>query len=112
MSFQSIYTKRAIPLIFACAFSLLGLTAAQSAERDFPNRGSEKNTVQNQYGAPGNVEGPVGEPPITKWIYNDFTVVFEYDRVLHAYRRDFELEKRPTSAIPNRPQTGDNLNIR
>jgi hypothetical protein len=26
----------------------------------------------------------VGSPPITKWFYPNFVVVFEHDKVLHA----------------------------
>jgi hypothetical protein len=28
--------------------------------------------------------GPVGEPPITRWDYDKFVVVFEYNRVIHS----------------------------
>jgi hypothetical protein len=26
----------------------------------------------------------VGDPPISRWVYDHFTVYFEYDKVLHS----------------------------
>ena len=49
-----------------------------------PTRGMSKNTVRARYGEPARRIGAVGDPPISKWIYDDFTVVFEYNLVLHA----------------------------
>ena len=49
-----------------------------------PKRGVSKAYVEKKFGTPTNVEGPVGEPPITKWVYNGYTVYFEYDHVIHA----------------------------
>ncbi|HEY3487080.1 MAG TPA: hypothetical protein VGL10_03355, partial [Gammaproteobacteria bacterium] len=75
------------------AFSLLtGLASglvhlSVSAQMELPARGLDKNTVETRFGAPQRVEGPVGTPPITKWIYADFITVFEYDHVVHAVKR-------------------------
>lgn len=76
-------------------------------------RGASKNQVQEQYGQPRDIIGPVGDPPITRWVYSDFAVVFEYDRALHAYSRKPDLENLPASAIPKRPDpsVGDTLNL-
>jgi len=49
-----------------------------------PTRGMTQNSVQSKYGSPVNVRAPVGDPPITRWEYQDFVVFFEYDRVIHA----------------------------
>ena len=44
--------------------------------------------VEQKFGAPTSKSGPVGNspknPPITKWFYPNFVVVFENDKVLHA----------------------------
>ena len=40
--------------------------------------------VEAKFGAPANKSSPVGNPPITKWFYPNFVVVFENDKVLHA----------------------------
>ena len=49
-----------------------------------PQRGSTMSAVEARFGAPANKSGPVGNPPITKWFYPNFVVVFENDKVLHA----------------------------
>ena len=38
--------------------------------------------VEARFGKPDSVQGPVGEPPITRWDYPRFSVFFEYDTVL------------------------------
>ena len=52
-----------------------------------PTRGVSMDSVRNRFGEPGEVRGPVGEPPITRWVYTDFTVYFEHNRVIHAVAR-------------------------
>ena len=49
-----------------------------------PGRGMTKDQVEERFGTPSEKEQPVGEPPITRWVYGNFTVYFEYDIVLHA----------------------------
>lgn len=49
-----------------------------------PARGVTMASVEASFGAPDRREGPVGDPPITRWDYADFTVYFEHDRVIHA----------------------------
>ena len=49
-----------------------------------PTRGMTQASVESKYGSPVNVKAPVGEPPITRWEYQDFVVFFEYDKVIHA----------------------------
>lgn len=49
-----------------------------------PRRGSLMSQVEAQFGAPNEKREPVGDPPITRWVYPAFTVYFEYDHVVHA----------------------------
>jgi len=49
-----------------------------------PTRGATMEAVEARFGAPSNKSSPVGNPPITKWFYPTFVVVFENDKVLHA----------------------------
>jgi hypothetical protein len=60
----------------------LDTTAAVRADR--PGRGMTMARVETKFGAPMSRRGAVGDPPISSWEYADFTVFFEYDRVLHA----------------------------
>nr|WP_010130532.1 hypothetical protein [Microbulbifer agarilyticus] len=47
-------------------------------------RGKKQEQVTQEIGEPINIQGPVGEPAITRWEYADFFVYFEHDRVLHT----------------------------
>ncbi len=49
-----------------------------------PNTGMSKDTVLKQYGEPEKRYAPVGDPPITKWEYPDYVVVFEYNTVIRS----------------------------
>jgi hypothetical protein len=40
--------------------------------------------VEKHFGAPLTRHPTVGQPPITRWDYNAFSVFFEHDRVIHA----------------------------
>lgn len=51
---------------------------------DQPRRGASMEKVRNELGAPVTETPAVGQPPITKWIYNDRVVVFEYSKVIHV----------------------------
>lgn len=59
-------------------------TGNPAAAADRPHRGSTMAQVESQYGAPSNRHAAVGNPPITRWDYPQFSVYFENDRVLHA----------------------------
>ncbi|MDZ7748610.1 MAG: hypothetical protein U5K43_07045 [Halofilum sp. (in: g-proteobacteria)] len=52
-----------------------------------PERGRTMQAVRARLGDPRQVVGPVGEPPITRWVYDEFTVYFEHERVLHSVKR-------------------------
>ncbi len=56
----------------------------QSASADKPTNGMSMSEVETRYGAPVEKRAAVGEPPISQWVYPDFVVYFEYDRVLHS----------------------------
>lgn len=49
-----------------------------------PVNGMAKQAVEDRYGAPEMIKGPVGDPPITIWKYNGYSVYFEYDSVIHT----------------------------
>ena len=54
---------------------------------DSPRRGMSMNTVRKEYGQPVAVSDSVGEPPITRWTYQDRVVYFEHSSVLHVVAR-------------------------
>ena len=49
-----------------------------------PRNGQKMELVEANFGAPMEKVTSVGEPPISKWVYRDFTVYLEHDIVLHA----------------------------
>ena len=68
----------------ALAETLSTDTGNPAATGDTPNRGSTMAAVQGRYGEPTNRHATVGDPPITRWDYPQFSVYFEHDRVLHS----------------------------
>jgi hypothetical protein len=56
---------------------------------DIPKRGLTMDEVEKRFGAPVARHPAVGgasaqQPPITRWDYNAFSVVFERDRVIDS----------------------------
>ncbi len=64
-----------------------GVTAAGPTASERPARGTSMARVESLFGAPARREGPVGQPPITRWEYPAFIVFFEHSHVIHAVRR-------------------------
>jgi hypothetical protein len=61
--------------------------AAPAATVTPPSRGASMAQVERQFGAPAERVAPVGQPPITRWVYPGMVVFFEYDHVVHAVVR-------------------------
>jgi len=49
-----------------------------------PGRGMTMTQVEEKFGAPLEKSGEVGDPPINRWVYSNFTVYFEYQFVINA----------------------------
>ena len=61
-----------------------------------PQNGVTMQRVEVQFGAPERRTPAVGEPPIARWVYPQFTVYFEYDKVIHSVvNRASETESVP-----------------
>lgn len=56
----------------------------QVEKMDLPDNGLSKAEVESRFGAPAKRYAAVGEPPITRWDYGDYSVYFEYDLVLYS----------------------------
>jgi len=50
--------------------------------------------VEERFGTPRTKYDEVGDPPITRWVYPDFTVYFEYQYVINAVAHDAAGEPR------------------
>jgi hypothetical protein len=49
-----------------------------------PGHGVSEKYVTQKFGNPGSKEAAVGEPPISVWHYDRYSVYFEHDRVIHT----------------------------
>ena len=49
-----------------------------------PDRGMTMDEVTAQFGNPKQIKPAVGNPPITRWVYDRFTVHFERNYVIHT----------------------------
>jgi hypothetical protein len=49
-----------------------------------PARGMDMGTVEQRFGAPVSKHAAVGQPPITRWDYQGFSVFFEFNKVIHS----------------------------
>ncbi len=86
---MTIYYKQILVISFLL-FSAASLVAdtliidkiSNNQALDLPNRGLDKDAVEAQFGTPGERNGPIGEPPISNWVYDDFTVYFEHRHVI------------------------------
>ena len=83
-----------------CGCALAGAAVAETivvndqvqvrdSQVDRPKRGLTMDEVEKRFGAPATRHPAVGgssqqQPPITRWDYSGFTVVFERDRVIDA----------------------------
>ena len=52
-----------------------------------PTRSMTMEQVKEQFGNPLEIHGPVGDPPITRWVYKRFVVHFEQEYVIHSVVR-------------------------
>lgn len=65
------------------AADVLLIEEVRQAERmELPVNGMTQSEVRERFGAPVEMGKPVGDPPITRWDYDDYSVYFEYDLVL------------------------------
>lgn len=76
--------------------TLFAFNFAQAA--DLPPQGMSMAKVLKHYGAPAKKTGPVGKPPITRWVYPDYTVVFEYKHVVQSVQ--MVDESKPAASAP------------
>ena len=74
-----------------------------SAHAELPVTGAMLDAVIAEYGEPNDKTLPIGQPSITRWMYESFTVVFENDHVVHSFPRVNSVENRELSDIPERP---------
>lgn len=55
--------------------------------QDLPKRGQTMNAVNQQYGRPIKKHPAKGQPPIERWDYENFSVYFETNSVIHSVHK-------------------------
>ncbi|AKJ95022.1 hypothetical protein TVD_06450 [Thioalkalivibrio versutus] len=89
--------------LFAGAMATASADILRSPEGGFtvkeregaPTRGQSQSAVIRQHGEPEQRHATVGDPPITRWDYADFSVFFEGEYVLHSAVRNGSRSDRP-----------------
>jgi hypothetical protein len=71
-----------LPIGTVSADVLLIEEVRQADRMDLPTNGMNQSQVRERFGAPAQTNAPVGDPPITRWDYDGWSVYFEYDLVL------------------------------
>ncbi|BFM16363.1 hypothetical protein R50073_25460 [Maricurvus nonylphenolicus] len=62
----------------------VGQQASDKQHIQRPTLGMSKEQVERLFGEPQSWQDPKGEPPITRWEYQDFVVYFEGNFVIHS----------------------------
>ena len=95
-------TRMALTRIFLFSFLFAFCTAStadvlliqqvrQAGTMDVPVNGLHMGEVEARFGAPQQKRAPVGDPPITRWDYETWSVYFEYDRALYTVLHEGEV---------------------
>jgi len=64
-----------------------------------PQLGESKRAVLERFGLADEEHPSVGNPPITRWDYREFSVYFEYQQVISSVRHH-----QPGAALSNKEQ--------
>lgn len=75
-----------------------------------PRSGMSMDQVKAKFGVANNELDAVGEPPITRWVYNDFTVYYEHHLVIHAvaHTHNGRIPTSPASSSGDNRSNADN----
>ncbi len=87
-----------LPLAACCL--IMGLvTHPVLAGSEMPVKGMSMDRVEQAFGPPIEIRTPIGDPPITRWVYDGYTVYFEHRHVIHSVvSRDTPAATAPSAA--------------
>jgi hypothetical protein len=106
--------RKLLPLLLACTlgFTLqvqtstaediripVGEQAKDQTPVDIPTKGMSKERVKNLFGEPLEEIAAKGQPPISRWKYQEFTVYFDNNTVIHCVR-NFQPKANPSELKP------------
>lgn len=61
-------------------------TQGSIEHRTLPVRGQSMHSTATTYGEPARKHTAIGQPPITRWDYPEFSVYFEHQHVVYSVR--------------------------
>lgn len=71
----------------------IGEQAKDQSPIDMPTKGMSKERVKSLFGEPLEDIPAKGQPPISRWKYQEFTVYFDSNAVIHCVRNFHPKEK-------------------
>jgi hypothetical protein len=83
-------TRTVLAFMLVLAFQVatadvLIIDEVRQAERmELPKNGQSKAEIEAKFGTPIEKHSAVGDPPISSWKYDKYSVYFEYDLVLFS----------------------------
>lgn len=77
----------------------VGEQAKDQTPVDMPTKGMSKERVKNLFGEPLAEIPAKGQPPISRWKYQEFTVYFDSNTVIHCVR-NFQPTANSSDAKP------------
>ena len=84
--------------------------AASGYSVTLPGRGMNMTQVEEKFGPPLEKLPEVGDPPITRWEYSNYTVYFEYEFVINSILNSTAGKPAPESlkaVVPAEPMSSD-----
>ena len=82
LALMLVLTMGLAQLDIAQADVLLIEEVRQSDRMILPVNGMSKDDVRARFGEPAQIHDAIGDPPITQWAYDTWSVYFEYKVVL------------------------------
>lgn len=76
-----------IPAIVSADTLLIPDVDTSENRPEFPQNGLTMATVRQQFGEPLKEHPPIGEPPITRWGYQNYTVFFENNQIITTVQK-------------------------
>lgn len=75
----------------------IGEQAKDQPPVDMPSKGMSKERVKSLFGEPVEAIPAKGQPPISRWKYQEFTVYFDGNTAIHCVR-NFQPKVSPAEA--------------
>lgn len=84
-------------------------SSAPASSSVLPTRGMNKSRVTREFGSPSTKRPTVGggsprQPPISRWDYDGFSVIFENDHVVDTVQRDHPASVKVLDGLAGGPQ--------